>query len=573
MDKAAMRRKLRDAKWYIEHCLKIRTKAGTLEPLRMNAAQLRLYDAIQEQKRRGKPVRIIILKARQMGFSTLAEALIFHEAATSCQKSGMVVAHADDSTRQLFQMSRRYLENLPEPLKPMTRSSNAQEIVFENPDKNRQRREANPGLGSRIRCTTAGGRSIGRGETLQMVHASEFAFWPGDARDTWIGIMQAVPSTSDTLVIIESTANGYDEFHEMWEAAVAGRSDYVPLFFPWYENEEYRKRPDPDAEWTEEERELAERFGLDDEQLQWRRWCIANNCSGDERLFRQEYPSYPEEAFLTSGTPVFDNDAIDLRLRDAREPVRIGSFDYETSPDNPAYIGNIRFREREDGCVKIYEEPKRGYPYVIGGDTAGTGSDWFTGQVLDNTTGRQVAVLRHQYDEDLYARQMYCLGLMYNTALIGVEMNYSTYPVAMLTLMRYPKQYLRRIPDNIGTKFKEAFGWNTTSLTRPIAIAALVQVFRESPEIVEDRQTLEEMRVFAYNKHYRPEALPGEHDDLVMALAIAHQIREQQSMNAPREERDTSGWTRDMWEDYRRADAATKQMLKMRWGKNGKNDR
>ena len=551
---------------YIETYLRIKTKTAQIVPLVLNPAQERLYNALMAQNAAGKPMRAIILKARQMGFSTLAEAMIFQNAATRENQNCLIVAHRQDSTRNLFEMSKRYYDHLPEGVRPMMRASNAQEILFDNPDKNPERRAEKPGLGSRIRCQTAGGGGIGRSDTVQMVHASEFAFWPGEKMDTFIGIMQAVPSEPGTLVIVESTANGFDEFHALWEAAVNGESDFIPMFFPWFELPEYRKPVPPGTVWTQAEREMQERFSLDDEQLQWRRWCIKNNCAGDEDKFRQEYPSYPEEAFLTSGSAVFDADLVAARLQEAEKPLRVGRFEYETDPNNPAYIGSIRFVEREDGCIRIYEEPGRGRPYVIGGDTAGTGSDWFTGQALDNITGRQVAVLRHQYDEDQYARQMYCLGRYYNDALLGIEVNYSTYPVKMLELMRYPRQYLRQRVDVLGAGFQNSLGWETTSRTRPVAIAELVKGFREDPEMVRDRGTLAEMRVFQYNADHRPEALPGEHDDLVMALCIANAIRDQQRMTMPGKRGSTDGWTADMWEDYHRAPPEMKRKLMEEWG-------
>ena len=568
MDKAKIYAKLRDRRWYIERNLKIKTKDARIAPLRLNAPQKRLLDALEKQDAEGKPMRVIILKARQMGFSTVTEAVIFHEAATRRNVNAMIVAHRDDSTKNLFGMSRRYYDNLPEPLKPMRRASNAQELLFDNPDRNEARRARNPGLHSRIRCQTAGGGGIGRSDTIQMAHLSEFAFWPGEKNDTLVGILQAVPSERGTLVVIESTANGYDAFHELWERAVRGESGFLPLFFPWFEMEEYRKPVPPGTVWTGKEQELARRFGLDEEQLAWRRWCIANNCGGDEDKFRQEYPSYPEEAFLTSGRPVFDMDAVAARLQEELTPLRTGEFVFDPDPGDRLKLRRIRWTDKPDGCVKIYEAPVKGRPYVIGGDTAGTGSDWFTGQVIDNASGRQAAVLRHQYDEDIYARQMYCLGRYYNWALLGIEVNYSTYPVKLLDLLGYPRLYVRQIPDTYKTKFREAFGWETNSRTRPLAIAGLVQAFRDDPEMVRDRETLKEMKVFAYNDDHRPEALPGEHDDLVMALAIAAAIRDQQRAEPERgKEPSTKHWTRDMWEDYSRADAATKKHLMEIWGK------
>jgi hypothetical protein len=557
---------LLDGRRYIESFLKIKTKDARIVPFRLNEAQGRLYDALMAQDRAGQPMRAIILKARQLGFSTMTEGLIYSRAATRENQNALIVAHRDDATKNVFEMAKRFYDNSPAALRPMRRASNAQEIVFGNPDRNEKRRRMNPGLNSRIRCVTAGGGGIGRSDTLQMVHASEFAFWPGDKKATWIGIMQAVPAERGTLVVIESTANGFDEFHTMWEAAVNGESDFLPLFFPWYENPDYRRPAIPDTEWTAEEIELRDRLHLDDEQLTWRRWCIKNNCAGDVNFFRQEYPATPEEAFLTSGRPVFEADLIAQRLRDVPEPVAVGSFRYESSTENPAYIGKIEWVEREDGGIRIYQEPRPGYPYVIGGDTAGEGSDWFTAQVMDNVTGRTVATLRMRYDEDLYARQMYCLGRHFNWALLGIEVNFSTYPVKLLTLMHYPKLYLRQIPDTYQKKFKKAFGWETNSRTRPAAIAGLVQAFREDPDMVTDRQTLMEMRSFQRNADGRPEAIDGEHDDLVMALAITNAIREQQTAAPPKGKRKTDGWTADMWADYRRADAATREYLMNEWG-------
>ena len=144
---------------YIETFLKIRTKDGTLMPLRLNQPQDRMYQAVKSQWDAGKPVRIIVLKARQMGFSTLTEAIIFAITATRFYTDCMIVAHKDEATANLFRMSLRYYENLPEPMKPMRKASNAHELVFDKPAHYKGRR---PGLGSSIKCATAGGSGVGR---------------------------------------------------------------------------------------------------------------------------------------------------------------------------------------------------------------------------------------------------------------------------------------------------------------------------------------------------------------------------------------------------------------------------
>lgn len=559
---------LRDPMEYLPRFLKIRSKEGKIVPLEPNRAQRRLYGIIQEERRAGRPVRLLILKARQMGFSTMIEALMFHDKATRFNRAGMVIAHKEEATAKLFRMNRVFYDNLPDALKPRRQASNAQEMLFNSAGGGAL------GLNSGIKCTTAGGQGVGRSETLDSVHMSEFAFWPGNKLDTLTGIMQAVPDDPDTMVAIESTANGFDAFKDIWDSAVAAwargeRDGFRPVFFPWWEMEEYRRTTPPGFEATEEERELAKLYGLDDGQLAWRRWCIKTNCAGDKDKFRQEYPASPDEAFISSGTCVFDQGALVRRREEVKDAHwERGSFryDYREGAPKGQKITNIRWEPDERGIIRIHGKPKEGCPYVIGGDTAGTGSDKFTGQVLDNTTGEQVAVLQHQFDETLYARQMYCLGIWYNKALIGVETNYSTYPEKELERLGYPRLFVRKREDTFTGKTVDAFGFETTSTTRPLIIDGLKEVAREHLELIGDYETLGEMLAFVYNERYRPEAQAGEHDDLVMALAIAHYIRPAQTTQVRLPKGERAKWTEDMWEDWRNADRETKRMLEKKWG-------
>ena len=509
------------AKDYIESCLKIKTKSGTVVPFRLNDAQRKLYAVAKRQQDAGKPVRLIILKARQLGFSTLTEGLIFHACATRKNVNALIVAHREDATANLFRMSKLFYDELPAPVKPMLRASNAQELVFENPSKLRSEREARPGLRSRIRCATAGGRGIGRSDTLQCVHLSEYAFWPDGAdgkASTLAGILQAVPSLPGTMVVIESTANGFEDFKERWDAAVAGENDFEPVFFAWFENPDYSMPVVPGTEWTPEERELRDAYRLTDEQLQWRRWCIANNCGGSLDMFRQEYPASPGEAFLHSGTGVFNNEQIVLRLERLPSPAGRGEF------------ADGEWTESETGAITLYELPEDGVPYVLGGDTAGEGSDYFTAIVINNVSGRIAAKLRQKYSEPEYVRQIYALGRFYNDALVAIETNFSTYPVMKLQEMEYSNQYSREREDTYTRQMRKSYGFRTDRQSRPRAIANLVEVFSSHPEWFTDRELLEEMLTFCYNEDHRPEALAGKHDDLVMGAAITYAVRHQQRM-------------------------------------------
>lgn len=503
---------------YIEKYIHIRTKDSIIIPLKLNQAQLRLYNIIKAQKEAKKPVRIIILKARQLGFSTATEAVFFKETATKMNINTAIVAHKEESTTNLFNMTKLMYNELPELLKPQIKASNARELVFNTKEGN--------GLNSKIKCMTAGGEGVGRSDTINNLHLSELAFWQGDKKQTLLGLLQAVPNNSNTMVIIESTANGYEYFKEMWDNAVAGENDYIPLFVGWNELEEYQM-PYTGFELTKKERELKETYNLTLEQLTWRRWSIANNCGGDEELFAQEYPINPQEAFVSTGKCYFDKEEVIRRIQEIKEPIKRGFFIFDY---DGLKISNIKFKEDKQGPIKIYKEPQQGRPYVLGGDTAGEGSDYFTGHVDDNITGEQTAVLKQEYNEVDYTRQMYCLGMYYNTALIGIEANYTTYPIQELVRLKYPKQFVREKEDTYTGKKDKAFGFKTTPITRPLILAELQTLVKENIELINDKETLEEMLVFVKNERGRPEAQAGYHDDLVMGKAITLYIRPQQSM-------------------------------------------
>jgi phage terminase large subunit len=239
------------------------------------------------------------------------------------------------------------------------------------------------------------------------------------------------------------------------------------------------------------------------------------------------------------GNTIFNKEKVSERLSEIRElKHKQGYFIYEYQNEK-IVDDTIKWIESGDGYIEIIEDVKKRYPYVVGGDTAGdktTGnSDYFTAQVLDNTTGIQVATLRNKFDEDLYAKQMYCLGYYYNKALLAIEVNYSTYPVKELERLGYWEQFTRQEEDNFTHKFEKRHGFKTTKLTRPLVIAQLVEIVREHTYLFNDVETLEEMLTFVRNESGRPEAQLGSHDDLIMALAIAFYSRSQKSFSVSEE--------------------------------------
>lgn len=227
------------------------------------------------------------------------------------------------------------------------------------------------------------------------------------------------------------------------------------------------------------------------------------------------------------GKTFFNAEKVNNRIAQLKEPIKTGSFIYDY---DGLKISNIRWKNEHDGFIKLYELPKQNYPYVVSGDTAGEGSDYFIGQVLDNTNGKQVAVLRREFDADEYTRQMYCLGKYYNNALIGIESNFDTFPIKELERIGYKKQYIREKEDTFTGNIVKAYGFRTDRITRPLILSELQAIVNDHIGNINDKETLEEMLVFVRNEKGRPEAQEGCHDDLVMALAIAYHIREQQDM-------------------------------------------
>ena len=277
------------------------------------------------------------------------------------------------------------------------------------------------------------------------------------------------------------------------------------------------------------------------------------------------YQVYALGMWGVTGKTVFDAKAIQRRLEEKVRPLRTGLFQYG---DDGLRLSAIAWADGADGPVRVFKEPEAGVPYVVGADTAGGGSDFFAAQVLDNRTGEQAAVLHGHFDEDVFARQLFCLGMWYNGALIGPEANFSTYPIMELERLGYPRLYVRESVDDYTHKPRRSYGFVTSSKTRPIIIAGLIKAVREDIGIVSDEAALLEMLSFVLNEGtLKPKAEAGRHDDLVMALAIAHHIRPQQSYLAQEIPGQEARWTADMWEDYENASPEMKKRLIEKWGR------
>lgn len=302
-ERLAIKQRLKDDfEHYAPRCLKIRTKAGKVASFELNAAQKYIHSRIEEQRARTGRVRAIVLKGRQQGCSTYVEGRFYWRVTHSKGLRAFILTHEEEATNNLFELAERYHENCPPQVKPSTGAANAKELYFDR-------------LDSGYKVGTAGNKAVGRGSTVQLFHGSEVAFWP-NAQAHAAGILQAIPDEPGTEAILESTANGVGNyFHQQWQAAEAGESEYIAIFVPWYWQPEYRKAVSEGLELTSEERAYQEAYKLDLEQMAWRRAKIVE--LKDETLFKQEYPATAAEAFQVSGLDPYIKPDLVLTARKA----------------------------------------------------------------------------------------------------------------------------------------------------------------------------------------------------------------------------------------------------------------
>ena len=502
---------------FVEMTLQIQNKRGDLVPFCFNKPQKKLYEEVKKQREEGRPVRIIILKARQMGFSSAVSALFYYSSATKKNTNSMVIAHKADASTNIFNKMKLYYETSPEILRPARKASNAKEIIFENPTTNGQEKRRNPGLRSRIEIESAVNKDAARGKTIHNLHMSELAFWPYP-EETMTAAMQAVPNDPVTSVIIESTGNGVGgKFYEEWIRAERGESEFVPIFFAWFDHEEYRMPVPEDFTLTEEEQQLKTQYDLDDEQIVWRRWCISANCMGDIDLFHQEYPATPREAFLSSGRPVFDTDKIEEALRKAEEP----AFSGRVIEENNA----VRFRTEYKGVLSVWEKPKDGAEYVIGIDPASgdQNGDYSAMVVFERKTQKMVAEWHGKIPPDLFGEEAAFLGRYYNLAwLVPEANNHGVSVIDSIKRARYPKLFRRpSSPDDKKNTSMSKYGFWTSAKSKKLLIDTLAKFLRENACNIPCKAVLNECLTYMYDDAGASNAQSGCYDDRVIAMGLA----------------------------------------------------
>jgi len=492
---------------FAEEQVRIITKdaAQGFIPFSFNECQRRITEALAEQQRETGRVRAIILKARQQGISTYCAGRVFWKTYFQQHTRSVVLAHDSATSDALFTMSKNLIKNMKEELRPEEITSNAKEIKLKSPayaDK-----EA---IGS-YRLYTAGSPEAGRGTTPTIAHLSEVAFWQHDEK-ILAGLFQGISQAAGTEVILESTANGAQgEFYRLWKGAVAGENEYLPVFLPWFITPEYRREAPSNMELDLEEEALQEKHGLDNDQLYWRRLKIAE---GGKLKFQQEYPATADEAFIVSGSNVFNVEKLDALV--PKPHVKRAEWDPSSK----------MFNDHREGNLKVYGYPQWEEPYIIGADVSlGVGQDYSSAVVMNNKYEVQAVYRNNRIDPSYWGELLFYLGRYYNNAFMAVESNsMGIATLQKLEHMGYVNLYKQTKVANVSNEEGERLGFRTTSATKPAIIGNLKNLIDNEDIMVPDPTVIQELKDYISTESGKTEAAPGCYDDTVISLAICAEV-------------------------------------------------
>jgi hypothetical protein len=530
-----------------------------LVPLKsvLNWEQNALLEEVIDDLIHGRPIRYIILKARQMGISTLIEALCYWWTSTHRYVTSVIIAHEKNAVNSLYKMFRRYYEYSHPFFQPDRKYNTKAELVFDVSDEVKkdyaEMGQTPPGLQSEIKTMVAADGK-GRADNINFFHGSEVAFWD-DSADIVSSALQAVPMAPESFVFLESTANGIGGyFYDEWQLAMRGESQFKPLFFPWHQHYKY-ELPATDEDLGHLDDEETSLYELFEERNypreSWPRKIAFRRRKKlefrtDPKKFYQEYPSTPEEAFLASGRPVFDTrqlQAMEKIARDAEKtrPYMCGEIvKNEDTQSAEKYIFKEFRRVNENvdpSALRVWWLPEKGKKYAIGVDVSegieiesskGKEPDFSVITVVDIKSRKTVARWRGLIDPDLLGDVVFAIGMFYNKALVGVEINnHGLTTAAKLKNTFYRNLYMRESAEDEQFQIRTSkFGWLTNKKTKPVMINELVRSIRENDIIDLDVVFIRECMSYVRDDNGSMNAQQGQHDDCVMSMAIALQMAE-----------------------------------------------
>lgn len=471
-------------KWFAENVFKIQTKTNGLQPFKLRKIQHKYIDHLNSEFKNGI-IRSIVLKPRQSGFSTLVAGINMHRMIMWNDEKGIMLADKLERTNEVFSIYETFRKNTDKALLPPKSQKdifNTQQVYFEH------RR-------SGFKGETQNDPHAGRAGTRKWAHLTEFAFYSNaDSIDE--GIQNSIPLARGTRIFKESTAFGMsgigESFYNQWEAACRGDTIYKPFFVAWYEVDDYELEPDRNFELTSNEKELIKMCPqVTWKNLMWRRMKIKEYASGSNQIFTpeerfcQDFPSYPEEAFLTSGRPVFDQDKIKKHTRlltDFLPDIAVVKF-------TKTYISIYQ------RMLTIFKVPTTGERYIIGADTAeGLANGDFCSAFIMTRDCKQVGHFHGRIDPDHFGKLLVELAKIYYDALIVPEINNTGYAtLAAIKNEGYLKVYMRQVFDEIGKEATEKMGWRTQATNKQMMLSRLISFYRDDVVQILDIGLVKEM--------------------------------------------------------------------------------
>lgn len=483
-----------DERICVQNFFRIRSPDGNLMQPVFNRPQL-----LFNERSAGHPF-VYVIKARKMGMSTRIIESDIHACFTKRNQHCVLLTHSDDAAVKM--LNERIVPMVKNCIFPLGAKIKDGVILF-------------PAMESRYYVGTAGSKKFGRGDDITRYHFSEYAHWESTEAQT--GVEEAC--VEGAVGRIETTTNGVNFAKTLWENSKLGKTRYHPIFLPWYCDDRYRIKGATLSDLTEEERKLVEAFGLDMEQLAWRRAKIRDMSSPE--LFPQEYPSNDTECFLSSGRMVFDWVSL-MRMENHVEPPRITGYLRDIKERVEAIPGSP---ER----VKIWKTPQRGHFYLIGADIAEGLEDgaYSAAFVLDVGDGVQVAEWHGHIAPDLFADELIKLGRYYNNAVLVPEAWPGPGAVTMAEIVRqgYSPYY---VDPERGRRLAGAprEGWETNRKTKQEAVLSFVAAVRDLKVTLKSKELISEMRSFVYDEKGHMNPSLGTFSDRVMAAAIGWRVSE-----------------------------------------------
>lgn len=501
-------------KLWIENFVKVVDPEGNFVSFKLHEQQQELLDGLSKFT--------IISKARQLGMTLFSLAYCIQQACTKPNTNYLIVSYKKESSSALFERLKLMYESLPHEkfpeYFPKEKRSNRDELVLEFAN----------GQRSRIVCTVAGNKDVGRGSTYQYILLSELSFYQNQEK-LLLSAEQALAKNEESKVVIESTSNGMNHFYKLVSSASKGNSKYKLFFFPWYssaymklnkhdynEAEKWFKADNKGSRLSKKDLEDDEKIlyenGASLKQLMWRRWKLLDMT---EQEFNQEYPSSWQESFVSTGNNVFDQVKVLRSMETIINP--LDKKDCEGVPKElQKYINRSLF---------IYHMPKRNKKYYAGVDTAsGSGGDYSTISIFDDEGEQVASFYNNRIPVYEFSDVLNLLGRYYNYAFLTIERN--SYGKPLIERLRKEKRYMNMYKQKIFDmgKKKLQLGFMTTNTTKEILITDFKEHFEKGLIQVHCKETLEQMQIYLETNGKMNNKKGSEnHDDLVISSALVIQ--------------------------------------------------